>query len=76
MAGRYGDLDYPTLIKRSFLFGIGLFVLGELGEFASTAAGMPVPGWEHTMLMYAAGIGVLIALLSPFIFGIILPLTE
>ena len=32
MAGRYGDVDYPTLTKRSFLFGIGLFALGVASE--------------------------------------------
>ena len=76
MAGRYGDIDYPTLTKRSFLLGIGLFALGALGEFAIAATGTPVPAWEHTLLVDAEWVGVIIALLSPFVFGIILPLTE
>ncbi|WP_336024049.1 hypothetical protein [Halobellus salinisoli] len=76
MAGRYGDVDYPTLTKRSFLFGVGLFAFGALGEFALAATGTTVPAWEHALLVDAEWIGVAIALLSPFVFGILLPLTE
>jgi len=76
MQGRYGDLDYPRLTKLSFLFGIGLFAVGELGEFGIQKVGMSVPAWEHSLLMTMAAIGVIVALLSPFVFGIVLPLTE
>jgi len=76
MAGRYGNLDYPTLTKRSFLFGVGLFLVGVLGEFAIAATGASVSGWGQALLVDAEAIGIIIALLSPLIFGIILPLTE
>ncbi|MGQ4556360.1 DUF7860 family protein [Halobellus sp. GM3] len=76
MTGRYGDIDYPTLTKRSFLLGFGLFAFGALGELALAATGVQVPGWEHALLVDAEWIGVAIALLSPFVFGILLPLTE
>ncbi|MDQ2055359.1 MULTISPECIES: hypothetical protein [Halobellus] len=76
MTGRYGNLDYPTLTKRSFLLGIGLFAVGALGEFAIATTGAAVPAWEHTLLVDAEFLGVLLALLSPFVFGILLPLTE
>lgn len=76
MTGRYGDLDYSRLTKLSFGLGLGLFVVGELGEFGINRAGISVPAWEHTLLLAIAGIGVLVALLSPFVFGIVLPLTE
>ncbi|WP_144904797.1 DUF7860 family protein [Halobellus captivus] len=76
MTGRYGDIDYPTLTKRSFLLGIGLFALGALGEFALAATGTAVPAWEHALLVDAEWIGILIALVSPFVFGVLLPLTE
>ncbi|MFD1685356.1 hypothetical protein [Halobellus litoreus] len=76
MTGRYGDLDFPTLTKRSFLLGIGLFALGALGEFALAATGTAVPAWEHAILVDAEWLGVVIALFSPFVFGILLPLTE
>ncbi|MFA1609734.1 hypothetical protein [Halobellus rubicundus] len=76
MAGRYGDIDYPTLTKRSTLFGLGLFAFGALGEFALASTGMAVPAWEHALLVDAEWLGVALALLSPFVFGILLPLTE
>lgn len=76
MAGRYGELNYPKLTKRSFLFGIGLFVIGALGELIITTSGATVSGWEQTLLFDAEVVGMLIAFFSPFVFGIFLPLTE
>ena len=75
MQGRYGDVDYSRLTKLSFLFGVGLFVASELGELGIQQAGMSVPTWEHRLLVMAL-VGILIALSSPFVFGIVLPLTE
>jgi hypothetical protein len=76
MAGRYGDIDYPTLTKRSFLLGLGLFLFGVVGEFLIGVTGATVPAWEHTLLVDAEAIGIVVALLSPLLFGIVLPLTE
>jgi hypothetical protein len=73
--GRYGSLDYPRLAKRSFLFGLSLFVLGLLGQVVlGTTAG--TPAWELTLLLDLEAIGLVVAFLSPFVFGIFLPLTE
>ncbi|WP_254768690.1 hypothetical protein [Salinilacihabitans rarus] len=76
MAGRYGNVDYPRLTKRSFLAGLILFAVGALGELAIFTAGLQVPAWEKTLLLNLEIFGVLVCLLSPFIFGIVLPLTE
>jgi len=76
MQGRYGDLDYERLAKQGFVLGLGLFVLGEILEPLQHAAGIAVPGWEHTVLFYLTVLGVLAALLTPFVFSIVLPLTE
>ncbi|TKX75539.1 hypothetical protein EXE46_03575 [Halorubrum sp. GN11_10-6_MGM] len=76
MPGRYGDLNYPKLTKQSFLFGVGLFAIGAAGELALSASGASVPGWEQALLLDAELVGVAIALLAPFVFGIFLPLTE
>lgn len=76
MHGRYGDLDYTRLTKLSFLLGVGMFVGAELGEFGLRATGMSIPPWEHTLFFTMAGAGILIGLLSPFVFGVLLPLTE
>jgi hypothetical protein len=36
----------------------------------------PLPGWETMLLTDAEILGVLLALLSPLVFGIVLPLVE
>lgn len=76
MSRRYGDLDYARLTKLSFLLGVGMLVGAELGEFGLRTAGVPVPPWEHTVFLLMGGAGIVVALLTPFIFGILLPLTE
>lgn len=74
--GRYGDLDYPRLVKTGFLLGISLFAIGALGELVGPALVGPLPGWEDALFTDMEAIGILLALLSPFVFGIFMPLTE
>ncbi|MFB6170399.1 MAG: hypothetical protein ABEJ06_04545 [Haloarculaceae archaeon] len=74
--GRYGNVDYPTLTKRSVVLGLGLFLVGVLGQMVIQTASLSAPGWEHTLLFDAEVLGVVVTLLSPFVFGILLPLTE
>ncbi|MFB6292860.1 MAG: hypothetical protein ABEH60_01185 [Halonotius sp.] len=76
MTGAYGDLDYPALTKRAFALGVALFLIGALGELLVSGAGLSVPQWEQTLLFDLEVLGVVIALVSPFVFGILLPLTE
>ena len=76
MAGRYGNVDYATLTRRSFLLGVALFAIGGLGGIAAGATGGPLPGWEQTLLFDLELVGLVIALVAPFLFGIVLPLTE
>jgi hydrogenase/urease accessory protein HupE len=76
MTGRYGSLDYATLAKRGFVLGVTLFAAGALGELGLHAAGVALPAWERTLLFDAEVVGIAVALLSPLVFGIVLPLTE
>jgi hypothetical protein len=76
MTGAYGDLDYPTLTKRAFALGVALFLIGAIGELTVNRAGLSVPQWEQTLLFDLEILGIAIALISPFVFGILLPLTE
>lgn len=76
MTGRYGKIDYATLTKRAFAAGAALFALGLLGELAISTLGMSVPNWEQTLLVDAEIAGVLVMLLSPFVFGVFMPLTD
>lgn len=74
--GRYGNIDYPTVTRRSFLLGAALFVVGVVGELVGQTFFAPLPAWEQTLLVTVVGIGILLALLAPIVFGVILPLTE
>jgi hypothetical protein len=76
MAGRYGELDYPTLTKRGVATGLGMFVLGLLGETLGPLVFGQLSAWEHTLFFDLEAFGVVILLLSVFVFGIVLPLTE
>ncbi|MFB6165206.1 MAG: hypothetical protein ABEJ31_08620 [Haloarculaceae archaeon] len=70
------SIDYPAWTKRGFLFGVGLFVLAELVDAVGPSVLGPLPGWEQTVLLLLAVVGVLVGLLSPLLFGIVLPLIE
>lgn len=73
---RYGNLDYPTLAKYGFLAGLGMFLVGGLGELVGHAVFSGLAGWEATLLVDLEVVGILVGLLAPFVFGIVLPLTE
>jgi len=76
MAGRYGDLDYPSLTKRGMAFGFLLFVFGALGDTVVASTYGPLPEWEYALFLDMEVLGVIVLLLTPFVFGIALPLTE
>lgn len=74
--GRYGDLNYGLLTKMGFCLGIGLFVLGAGGGALGHSVYGTLPAWETTLFTYSEITGILLGLISPFLFGIFLPLTE
>lgn len=76
MSGRYGDLDYARLTKVGFGLGIALFAVGAGGGAAGHALFGTLPDWESVLLFDMEVLGVALALLSPFVFGIAMPLTE
>ena len=76
MANQHDRLDYPTVTKRGIALGIGLFLLGAIGQILIHATGVQVPAWERTLLFDFEVLGILIMLFSGFVFGIVMPLTE
>lgn len=74
--GRYGNLDYPTLTRRGFALGVVLLAIGALGELVGPIVLGPLPGWEQSLLFDLEVLGVVLGLVTPFVFGILLPLTE
>ncbi|GAB7014049.1 DUF7860 family protein [Halolamina salina] len=73
--GRYGSIDYPSVVKRGVLFGLALMFVGEIGGYVAENY-VSVPAWEETLFLVVAGVGLLAFVLSPILFGIVLPLTE
>ncbi|RNJ27302.1 DUF7860 family protein [Halosegnis longus] len=71
-----GTTDYATVTKRATALGFTLFALGAGIELLTHAAGITLPAWEHTLLVDMEILGILIFAISPFLFGIALPLVE
>ncbi|QSG07301.1 hypothetical protein [Halapricum desulfuricans] len=74
--GRYGDLDYSKLTRRGFALGVGLLVVGLLGEALGPAVVGSMPAWGHTLFLDLEILGIVVGLFAPLTFGIALPLTE
>lgn len=73
---RYATRNYAWLTKAAFLIGLGMFVIGVLGEWTIHSQLAGIPPWEDTFFFDVEVLGIIVALLSPFVFGIFLPLTE
>lgn len=74
--GRYGNLDYPKMTKVGFGTGALVFLLAVVGEWAWTTYYGPLPAWEVTLLWDVEVLAILLMVFSPFVFAILLPLTE
>lgn len=74
--GRYGNLDYPKLTRTGFLLGLALITIGLGTELVAHSLHYQLPAWEETLLFDMGVIGILLFLLSPLVFGVVLPLTE
>lgn len=70
------NFDHGRWAKNGFFLGVSLLLLGAFGEILGHLVFGGVPGWENTLFVYSEGVGVLIGFFSPFIFGIVLPLTK
>ncbi|WP_137286412.1 DUF7860 family protein [Halorussus salinisoli] len=74
--GRYGDLNYQWWAKTGFLLSIATFAIGAGAELTAAAMHLALPAWENALFPDMEILGTLGALLSPLVFGVILPLTE
>jgi len=68
--------DYPKLAKGGFLVGVGMLLVGVLGEFVGHAVLGSLPGWEEQLFFDLEVLGILVGLITPFVFGVFMPLTE
>ena len=74
--GQYRNVDHATLAKRGFLLGVALFTVGVVGEVGGHALLGTLPALVNTLLVDMEAIGILLALFSPLVFGIVMPLIE
>ncbi|WP_276254905.1 hypothetical protein [Halomontanus rarus] len=73
---RYGSLDYQRLTKGGLGLGLALFLVGAVGTLVGHAYFEPLPEWFDVLLFDFEVLGLLVALFSPILFGVVLPLTE
>lgn len=69
-------IDYGQYTKRGVLVGATLFCIGAVGYTVGPLLFGQLPAWEMELFLWMEGVGILIALLAPFLFGIVLPLIE
>jgi hypothetical protein len=71
-----GSLDQAKVTKYSFLLAVGLFVAGVLDETLLPLFLGELPAWERMLFPDFEAIGIVLALISVFGFGIVRPLVE
>lgn len=71
-----GNFDHGVVAKGGFVLGAALFVVGVAGEYLGNTLFEPLPAGVDGVLLGMTGIGILVALLVPVVFGIVLPLVE
>ncbi|MUV85649.1 hypothetical protein GJ631_03415 [Natronomonas sp. CBA1123] len=70
------SLDHARLAKLGFLFGVGLFAVGAVGEIGGHAFLSTVPATLDTVFFGMETLGVVVGLVTPIVFGAVLPLIE
>ena len=73
---RTRTLDQTAFAKYGLLLAVGLFATGVLGEAALPLLVGDLPAWEHALFVDFEAIGIVLALVSVFGFGIVWPLVE
>jgi len=72
---RGSEYDYPRLTKLGVAGGTALFAVGMLAEWLLRTTGALTPTLNDVFLTMEF-LGPLVAVLSVFVFGIAMPLTE
>ncbi|MCL7418461.1 MAG: hypothetical protein M8354_11575 [Halalkalicoccus sp.] len=74
--GQYQRLSYSQYARGGFAFGVAVFALGILGHALGPSLFGSLPPWEVTLFTLMEFGGIALALCSPIVFAIVLPLIE
>lgn len=69
-------IDHSRYARGGFVAGVAVFVLGILGHAVGPTVIGPLPAWEVTLFALMEAGGILLALCSPIVFAVVLPLIE
>ena len=70
------SLDHAKIAKTGFLAGLGLFVVGAVGELAGHSVASSMSETLESALLMLEVAGVAVAFFVPVVFGAVLPLVE
>lgn len=74
--GRHRRMEYSQYARGGFALGVAVFVVGILGHALGPALFGSLPEWELTLFTLMEFGGIAIALCSPIVFAVVLPLIE
>lgn len=67
-------IDYAKRSKQGFWLGVAMFAFGVIGEVGGHILYDSLPQWENVLFTDMIGLGILVAFLSFFVIGMLLPL--
>ena len=73
---QYRSPSYGQLAKAGFLLGIAMIAVGAGGEWAIHSQTVQLAAWEDALFFDVEVLGIVLFLLSPFVFGVVLPLVD
>lgn len=68
--------NYAHGTKYGVTLGMIMLLFGVLGQLIAPRIQGSLPDWELSIFIWISGGGILVVLLSVFLFGVVLPLTE
>ncbi|ADJ14977.1 DUF7860 family protein [Halalkalicoccus jeotgali] len=74
--GQHQRLSYSQYARGGFALGVAVFLVGILGHAVGPALLGALPAWEVTLFTVMEFSGIGLALCSPLVFAIVLPLIE
>lgn len=75
-AGGDRNLDHAQIAKIGFFAGVALFAVGAIGGALGSLVPSLLPDAAGQFFLALVGLGIVVALFVPILFGAVLPLIE